>query len=54
MYNTEPLLHLRATSSGSPLWCTADGVHMTKEAYIDLAQVIMEAAHRGNLGETAF
>jgi hypothetical protein len=26
---------------------------MTKEAYIDLAQVIMEAAHGGDLGKTA-
>jgi hypothetical protein len=49
--NTEPLLRLRTTSSGGPLWSMADGVHMTKETYSDLALEILEAAHGCDMGD---
>jgi hypothetical protein len=51
--NTEPMLRHRMTSKGTQLWCPADGVHMTREAYADLAHAILEATHGGDFGDTA-
>jgi hypothetical protein len=42
------------TSKGTQLWwCPADRVHMTKDAYADLAHAIMEANQGGDAGDTA-
>ncbi len=51
--NTEPMLRHRTTSTGSLLWCATDGVHMTVDAYADLAHAIMEASEGGVDGDAA-
>ncbi len=49
--NTEPMLRHRTNSKGGQLWSAADGVHMTVDAYADLAHAIMEA-YQGDVGDT--
>jgi hypothetical protein len=51
--NTEPMLRHRMISKGTQLWCPADGVHMTKDAYADLAHAILEANQGEDVGDTA-
>ncbi len=47
----EPLLRRRLTSGGAPLWCQGDPVHLSPEAYRDLAGAIMESGDGSVLGE---
>jgi hypothetical protein len=52
---TEPLLQNRVTSSGGDsIWCTGDPVHLSREAYRDLAMAVCDA-HEGEsmVGESA-
>jgi hypothetical protein len=40
---TEPLLRNRTTSGGTSIWCTGDPVHLSQDAYRDLAMAVQEA-----------
>jgi hypothetical protein len=51
--NTEPMLRHRVTSKVTQLWCQADGVHMSRDAYADLAHAILEANQGGDTGDAA-
>jgi hypothetical protein len=51
--NTEPMLRHRITSKGAQLWCQTDGVHMSKDAYADLAHAVLEAAQGDDTGDAA-
>jgi hypothetical protein len=48
----EPLLRNCTTSSRDPLWTVGDGVHMTWEAYRDVADATGEMAARGNTDDS--
>ncbi len=39
----EPALRDRDTSGGHSIWCERDGVHLSREAYINIAGPIIEA-----------
>jgi hypothetical protein len=47
------MLRHRITSKGAQLWCQTDGVHMSKDAYADLAHVVLEAAQGDDTGDAA-
>jgi hypothetical protein len=51
---TEPLLRHRVTSGGASIWCSGDPVHLSLDAYRDLAMAVQEA-HEGTgvAGESA-
>ncbi len=46
----EPLLRRRLTSGGAPLWCQGDPVHLSPEAYRDLAGAITEPGDGSDFG----
>ncbi len=51
-----PLPGNHLTSSGHPIWCEEDGVHLSTEAYSDVAGAIADAANGGEeiaAGESA-
>jgi hypothetical protein len=39
----EPAIRDRDTSGGHSIWCERDGVHLSREAYINIAGAIIEA-----------
>jgi lysophospholipase L1-like esterase len=39
----EPALRDRLTSSGQSIWCESDGVHLSRDSYMDVAGAIAEA-----------
>ncbi len=43
---TEPLLRHHVTSGGASIWCSGDPVHLSLDAYRDLAMAVQEA-HEG-------
>jgi hypothetical protein len=47
----EPLLRRRLTSGGASLWCHGDPVHLSPEAYRDLAGAITETGDISVFGE---
>jgi hypothetical protein len=42
VHPTEPLLRNRLTSNGLSIWCPGDPVHLSQEAYRDLAHALIE------------
>jgi hypothetical protein len=51
---TEPLLRNRTTSGGASIWCTGDPVHLSRDAYKDLAMAVQEAHEGADMeGESA-
>jgi hypothetical protein len=42
VHPTEPLLRNRLTSDGISIWCPGDPVHLSQEAYRDLAHALIE------------
>jgi hypothetical protein len=42
VHPTEPLLRNRLTSDGLSIWCPGDPVHLSQEAYRDLAHALIE------------
>jgi hypothetical protein len=51
---TEPLLRNRVTSDGASIWCAGNLVHLSRDAYKDLAMAVQEAQEgAGLVGESA-